>query len=95
MAAYVIAEVDVTDPEGFEQYRKLAIPTLGRYGARLLAGGGDIEVLEGDWNPKRLAIVEFSSIAQAKRWYASAEYAQAVPIRQRTARMNLLIVEGV
>ena len=95
MAAYVIADVDVSDPEGFEAYRKLAIPTLGRYGGRLLAGSGEIEVIEGSWNPKRLAIVQFASAAQAKRWYTSPEYAAAKPIRQRTASTNLLIVEGI
>jgi uncharacterized protein (DUF1330 family) len=95
MAAYVIADVDVTDPEGFEGYRKLAIPTLGKHGARVLVSGGEIDVLEGDWNPKRLAIVQFASVARAKQWHESPEYARAKRIRHRTATANLVIVEGV
>jgi uncharacterized protein (DUF1330 family) len=95
MAAYVIADVDVRDPEGFERYRKLAIPTLAKWGARVLAGGGDVEVLEGSWDPKRLAIVEFASTARAQQWYASPGYSKAKPILRGTATANLVIVEGV
>ena len=94
MPAYVIADVEVTDPEGFETYRQLAIPTLGKYGGRVRASGGEIEVLEGDWGPTRLAIVEFGSLDRAREWYHSAEYAEATPILHRTARANLILVEA-
>ena len=94
MAAYLVADVDVADPDGFEEYRKLAIPTLGKYGARLLASGG-VEVLEGDWNPRRLALVRFDSAAQVRRWYGSPEYTEAKRLRDKTARTRFIIVEGV
>ncbi len=95
MPAYVILEVTVTDPTGYAEYRKLSGSSLAAYGGKFIVRGGAYETLEGDWNPGRLVIAEFESVAQAKRWYDSPEYATARKIRERTANTKLLIVEGV
>jgi len=95
MAAYVIAQVEVTDPVEFEEYRRLVPATIHAYGGRYLVRGGDSEILEGTWQPKRLIVLEFPSRAQAKAWWSSQEYAPAKAIRQRAARTELLAIDGV
>jgi uncharacterized protein (DUF1330 family) len=95
MSAYVIANVTVKDPVRYEDYRRLVGPKIERYGGRFLARGGSIEVLEGDWHPARLVVVEFPSAAAAREWWNSAEYSEAKRIRQATSEGTLLILEGV
>lgn len=95
MAAYMIAEVDVTDPKGFEEYRKLVPETIAKYKGKFLVRGGATETVEGNWSPKRLVILEFESMKQAKEWYYSREYTAAKEIRFRAANTNLVLVEGV
>jgi uncharacterized protein (DUF1330 family) len=95
VAAYVVANVTVKDPVRYEDYRRLVGPTLAKYGGRFIARGGAVEVLEGDWRPNRLVIVEFPSIDRAREWWHSPEYAEAKVIRQATSEGTLLILEGV
>jgi len=95
MAAYFIVDVDITDPAGFEEYRKVVPATMEKYGGKFLVRGGKFEVFEGRWSPKRLVILEFPSLDQAKRWYDSEEYRQPRALRFRTARSNMILVEGV
>ena len=95
MAAYVIAEVEVTDPAGFEEYRKVVEATLRPYGGKYLVRGGQVERLEGDWTPKRLVILEFDSLQRARQWYDSQEYHGPKLQRQKSAKTNVIIVEGV
>jgi uncharacterized protein (DUF1330 family) len=95
MAAYVIASVSVKDPVRYEDYRRLVSPTVERYGGRFIARGGRIEVLEGDWTPERLVVLEFPSTEAARAWWASPEYSEAKRIRQATSEGTLLILEGV
>lgn len=95
MAAYVVAEVDVTDPTAFEQYRQQAPATVTKYGGRFAVRGGAVQVLEGDWAPKRLVVLEFPSVEQARRWYDSEEYRGPKTLRFRSARTKLILVEGV
>ena len=95
MAAYVIADVTVTDPQGFEEYRQMVPATVAKYGGKFVVRGGQWEKMEGDWEPKRLVILEFDSVERAKQWWASEEYREAKALRQRTAMTNLIIVEGV
>ena len=85
VAAYVIAHVDVRDPVRYEDYRKMVTPTLTAYGGRFIARGGAVTILEGDWRPKRLVIVEFPSVEQAQAWWNSPEYAPAKALRQATS----------
>ena len=94
MTAYVIAEVEVTDPATYEEYRKLVPPTLAKYGGKFLVRGGAVESKEGGWEPKRLVVLEFASMEQARQWYHSPEYAPALALRQKAARSRLLLVEG-
>ena len=94
MAAYVIANVEVTDPAAYEEYRANVPGTITAYGGRYLARAGATEVLEGDWTPHRLVILEFPSLAQLKAWYKSPEYRPLLEIRKRTARSRVIVVEG-
>ena len=95
MPAYVINDMVVTDPVLFEEYKKLSPPTVAQYGGRFLARGGRTDTLEGEWSPKRLVIIEFPSVAQARAWADSPEYAPAKRLRQITTISNLIVVEGV
>jgi len=95
MPAYVLANVTVKEPVRYEEYRRLVTPTLVRYGGRFIVRGGAVDVLEGDWRPGRLVIIEFPSADQARAWYNSPEYSEARLIRQATSEGTLLIVEGV
>jgi uncharacterized protein (DUF1330 family) len=94
MAAYVIANIDVTDPEGYEKYRQLTPPTIEKYGGKFLVRGGKVETVEGKWTIKRLIVLEFENLEQAKRWYESPEYTEAKKVRHETAKTNIIIVEG-
>lgn len=95
MAAYVVIDIEVTDPSGYEEYKKLAPPSIAARGGKYLARGGATEVLEGEWVPKRLVILEFESIAKAKEWLNCAEYEAGRKLRHRTAKTNMVVVEGL
>ena len=95
MAAYVIADVAVKDPAAFEEYRKQVPATIEKYGGRYLVRGGATEVLEGEWRPRRLVILEFASVAAARRWYDSEEYRGPKALRRRATVTNLAVVEGL
>jgi uncharacterized protein (DUF1330 family) len=94
MNAYVIVDIDVTDPEGYKEYVKLAPATVELFGGRYIARGGQNETLEGEWQAKRLVILEFSSVDQAKAWLNSDEYAPARALRHKYAKTNMVLVEG-
>ena len=94
MPAYIVVEVEVEDPVRYEDYKKMVPPSLAAYGGRFLVRGGQVENLEGDWAPKRLVMVEFPSVNQAKAWWSSAEYAEAKALRQATAKTQMIVVEG-
>lgn len=95
MAAYVIVDIQVTDPAGYAEYRQLAPQIVAAYGGKYLVRGGALETLEGDWAPQRLVILEFPSVAQAKAWWDSPEYRPAREMRQRTTISRMVVVEGV
>lgn len=95
MPAYVINDMEVTDPALLEEYKKLSPPTVARYGGRFLARGGAVQPLEGGWEPRRVVIIEFDSAALARAWIDSPEYAPARALRQRAARSRMIVVEGV
>jgi uncharacterized protein (DUF1330 family) len=95
VAAYVIAIVDIKDPTRYETYRQMVLPTITAYGGRFIARGGRTEVLEGEWAPRRVVIVEFPSLERAKAWWASPEYSEAKAIRQATSDGTLVVIEGV
>lgn len=95
MPAYVVLDVSVTDAEGYAEYRKMAAPVVERCGGRYLVRAGAMEVLEGDWRPERLVVLEFPDIDSARRWYDSPEYARLKAKRQSTTRSKLVLVAGV
>ena len=95
MPAYFIVDNEVTDPAGFEDYRTQVAGTVEKYGGKFLVRGGQLQMLEGDWKPKRIVVTEFSSIEQARRWYDSEEYRPLKALRLRTARGSVVLVEGV
>jgi uncharacterized protein (DUF1330 family) len=94
MAAYVIAEVDVQDAALFEEYRKLVPATIAQYGGRYVVRGGATETKEGGWTPKRMVVLEFPTMARAREWYHSAEYAPALAMRLKAAKSRVILVEG-
>lgn len=94
MSAYVIAEIEVTDPAAYEDYRKQVLPVVTKYAGRFVIRGGKVESLEGGWSPKRIVAVEFPTMEQALRFYRSSEYAPLIKLRQKASRGKLIVVEG-
>jgi uncharacterized protein (DUF1330 family) len=95
MAAYVIVETDVTDPEQYERYKTAASDAVTAAGGRYVVRGGELAVLEGDWSPVRLVVLEFEDLAAAKRWYESERYQAARRLREGAARLRMVAVQGV
>jgi uncharacterized protein (DUF1330 family) len=95
MAAYVIVEVETTDPEVMAQYRQATTPTVAAFDGGFIVRGGDCETLEGGWSPERIVILEFPSMDRAKEWWASEEYREPKAMRQRAGRTRMIVVEGV
>ena len=94
MAAYLIASVDVKDAATFEEYRKQVPATIAKHGGRYLVRGGRVERVEGTWNPKRLVVLEFPSIEQARRWYDSEDYREPKALRMKCTVTDAVFVEG-
>ncbi len=95
MPAYVIVDIEITDPVRYERYKAMAAPTIGLYGGRYVARGGRAERLEGDWEPRRVVILEFDNIDRARAWLESPEYRDARRLRHETSRANMIVVEGL
>jgi uncharacterized protein (DUF1330 family) len=95
VAAYVIADIEVTDPPAYDEYRKGVPETIARYGGRYLCRGGAVQVLEGDYVPRRFVILEFPDAAALRRWYDSPEYRPLREVRKRASKGSLFMVEGV
>jgi uncharacterized protein (DUF1330 family) len=95
MAAYVIVDILVEDPETYEVYKGSVAPSLEKYGARFVARGGRAENLEGDWQPGRVVILEFESLERAKEWWASEEYREPKAMRQSASTGRMIVVEGM
>ena len=95
MSAYIVVDISVNDPAAYEEYKKLAPPSIAQYQGRYIARGGATETLEGSWSPTRLVILEFPSMAQARAWWASPEYAPAKALRNRSASSKMVVVDGL
>jgi uncharacterized protein (DUF1330 family) len=95
MPAYVIVETDISDPEQYEQYKAASPGAVAAGGGRFVVRGGELAVLEGDWNPSRLVVLEFEDLDAAKRWYESETYQEAKKLREGAARLNMVAVQGV
>lgn len=95
MSAYVVVEIKVHDPELYTSYTHLTPAIIASYQGKFIARGGDTIVLEGDWQPKRLVLLEFPTLEIANTWWNSKEYSKARAIRQRAATTKMIIIDGV
>lgn len=94
MPAYLIADVEVKDPDVYAEYRRQVLPLVQRHGGRFIVRGGAHETLEGAWRPARLVVIEFPDMAALKAWYGSPEYEKLIALRQGASRGSLIAVEG-
>lgn len=94
MSAYVLVDIDVTDPAEYEVYKTKAAASVAQYGGRYIVRGGNPQTLEGTWQSRRITVLEFSTPEQARAWYASPEYTEARAIRQRASTASMILVEG-
>jgi uncharacterized protein (DUF1330 family) len=95
MAAYIIVDLEVKDAQAFEPYKQPTAASIAQYGGRFIVRSSDYEVLEGNWRPKRVVVLEFPSVETAKRWYDSPEYRKVLPIRLQHAVSKMILVGGV
>lgn len=94
MPAYIIAEIQVTDPTSYDRYRPMAAASIARFGGRYVVRGGKLDLLEGEPEPGRIVVIEFPDTDAARRWYRSEEYQKALRIRQSASRGRVFLVEG-
>ena len=94
MSAYIIADIQVSDPVAYDDYRPLAAASIARFGGRFIVRGGKVDLLEGEPQPERIVVIEFPDADTARRWYQSEEYQMALKIRQAASRGRVLLVEG-
>jgi len=95
MPAYVIVDVTITDPQLYEEYKKLTPASIAAWQGKFIVRGGATETLEGDWQPGRFVMLEFPNAELARQWWHSTEYAPAKNIRQRAASTKMILAEGV
>lgn len=94
-SAYILANVQVTDPTQYEEYRKFSSLAMQAHGAEVCIRGGKVEVLEGDWTPERVVLLKFPTVEAARTFYDSAEYTKARAAREGAAVMRMVLIEGV
>jgi uncharacterized protein (DUF1330 family) len=95
MAAYVIVEIETTDPVVMKAYREAAAPTVAVHGGRYLVRGGAVHTLEGAWQPERITVLEFDTVERARAWWDSAEYREPKLLRRAAGKTKMIIVDGV
>lgn len=95
MPAYILAIVEILQPERYPEYAPMAKRAVEAFGGRYIARGGQMEVLEGELGKRRIALIEFESMEKAKAWWNSEQYREAKALRQSIARSTLLVVEGL
>ena len=95
MKAYIVVDVNITDPTRYEDYKKLTPPSLVPFDGKFIVRGGATQTLEGSWAPGRVVMLEFPSKEKALAWWSSKEYAPAKALRQQTSVTQMILVEGV
>jgi len=95
MPAYLIVETDIHDPEQYERYKAASPAAVAAGGGRFVVRGGELAVFEGDWEPKRLVVLEFENLEAAKRFYESADYQEVKKLRDGAATLRMVAVEGI
>jgi uncharacterized protein (DUF1330 family) len=94
MSAFVIVEISIEDPKGYEEYKTHTPASIAAYNGKFVVRGGTAETLEGDWQPERIVVLEFPTVDRAKEWWDSEMYAKAKSIRQRAAKTKMIVVPG-
>jgi uncharacterized protein (DUF1330 family) len=94
MPAFVIVDVETSDPERYEEYKRMAQETVAQFGGRYIVRGGKMAIVEGAWKPTRIVVLEFGSFDKAVEWWSSQEYAPAKALRQSLSRTDIVIVDG-
>ncbi|TFY97137.1 DUF1330 domain-containing protein [Ramlibacter humi] len=94
-SAYILANIDVTDPQQYEEYKKYSTLAMQAHGAEVCVRGGAVKVLEGDWSPRRVVLLKFPSVEKAQAFYDSTEYGRAKKAREGAAVMRMVLIEGV
>jgi uncharacterized protein (DUF1330 family) len=94
-SAYILANITVTNPAQYEEYRKFSTLAIQAHGAEPCIRGGAVTVLEGDWTPERVVLLKFPSREAAQAFYDSAEYTRARQAREGAAVMRMVLVDGV
>ena len=95
MAAYIVADLALEDPDLYAEYAAQTPGIIEQYGGRFIVRGGEAEVAEGDWSFNRVVVVEFADMAAARRFYESSEYQAIIGIRQAATVTKLMFVDGV
>lgn len=95
MAAYIIVQIAVTDPVRYEDYRRAAPGAIRQYGGRYIVRGGKVEIMEGSHDGRRIVVLEFPTLDDARRFWHSPEYAEARKFREGAATMDAWLVPGV
>jgi len=94
MRAYVLAEIEITNPDGYKGYASGVVPTIEKYGGRFLVRGGAVHTLEGEWPTRRRVIIEFPTVEAARKWWDSPEYEKPKALRRANSQGRLLLLEG-
>ncbi|MBN8919648.1 MAG: DUF1330 domain-containing protein [Rhizobiales bacterium] len=94
MAGYLIANLDVHDPDMFAKYRDQVTPLIARFGGRYLIRGGELEHVEGHMPVKRLVVLEFPTLDAARTFYESPDYESVLPLRLQSTHSEVALVEG-
>jgi uncharacterized protein (DUF1330 family) len=94
MPTYVVGDIHITDPAAYEAHVPRALATIARFGGRVIAGGGKIDLLEGDPIPERIFIIEFPNADAARRWYRSGDYQEALKVRLSASHGRVFLIEG-
>ena len=95
MPAYVIADITVTKLDRYKDYVKKTPATVEKFGGKFIVRGGEVEVITGNWKPRRLVIIEFPNMATLKKWYQSKDYQKINKIREEASTGSFIFVDGV
>ncbi len=95
MAGYVIVDTEITDMDVYGEFIERVPALVESYGGKFIIRGGDVEVLQGDWKPSRLVVLEFESAEKAANWENSSEFAELKAIRDSASNSNVIVVDGV
>jgi uncharacterized protein (DUF1330 family) len=94
MPTYVVGDIHITDPAAYQAHVPSALATIARFGGRIIAGSGKIDLLEGGPMPQRIFIIEFPNADAARRWYRSDDYQDALKVRLSASHGRVLLIEG-